>query len=142
MTVVPRSTELSSKECVGSGLAGRDRAFSKTTNTISTDAVELSDPVPMETAAIICKRVFDVDNDGVSPVGCNDWPGHLAVDKITLNESIAVRVTCCVCDFKVVRTGDISCGRMLQVKVRFDTVATAPTLTGVWTICASSISHQ
>jgi hypothetical protein len=126
MTVVPGSTELSSKECVGSGLARRNRTLSKTTNTISTDAVELSDTMPMETAAIVLERVLDVDNDSVSPVGCNDWPRHLVVDKVALNEPVAVWVTCCVCDFKVVVDG-VSCGRMFQVKVRLDTVSIAPT---------------
>lgn len=141
MTVVPRSTELGSKECISSGLAGRDRTLGNTTNTISTDAVELSNTVPMETAAVVLERVLDVDNNGVSPVGSNDWPGHLTVYEIALNESVSIRVTCCVGDFKVIRNG-LSCGGVLLIKVRLDTVTAAPTLTGVRAVGACSISHQ
>jgi hypothetical protein len=108
------------------GLAWRDRTLGKTTNTIRTDAVELSNTVPMETAAIVLERVLDVDNNGVSPVGGNDWSRHLVVDEEALDGSVTVRVTCCVCNLKVV--GDsVSCGRMLQVKVGLDAVTTAPT---------------
>lgn len=141
MTVVPRSTELSSKECVLSGLAGRDRTLGKTTNTISTNAVELSDTVPMETAAIVLEGVLDVDNNLVSPVGSNDWPGHLIVDEVALNGSVAVWITCRVCDLKVVGNG-LSCSGMFLVKVCLDAVTTAPASTGVGTIGASGISHQ
>ena len=141
MTVVPGSTELSSKECVGSGLAWRNRALSKTTNTISTDAAELSDTVPMETAAVVLERVLDVDNNLVSPVGSNDWPGQLTVDEIALNGSVTIRVTCCVCNLKIVSNG-LSCGGVLQIKICFDTVTTAPTLTRVGAIGASGIGHQ
>ena len=141
MTVVPRSTELGGKECVCSGLAGRDRAFGNTTNTISTNTVELSNTMPMETAAIVLEGVLDIDNNGISPIGSNDWPGQLVVDEIALDGSIAVRVTCCVCNLKIVSNG-LSCGGVLQIKICFDTVTTAPTLTRVGAIGASGIGHQ
>jgi len=141
MTVVPRGTELSSKECVLSGLTWRNRTLGNTTNTISTDAVELSDTVPMETAAVVLERVLDVDNNGISPVSSNHWAGHLVVDKVALDESVAVRITCCVCNLKIV-SDSLSCGGVLLVEVRLDTVAAAPTLTGVRAVGTSSISHQ
>jgi len=96
----------------------------------------------METAAIVRQRVLDVDDNGVSPVGSNDWSRHLVVDEVAFDESVAIRVTCCVGNLKVVRTSDLSCGRVLQVKVCLDAVAIAPTLTGVWTIGTSGVSYQ
>ena len=132
---------MGSKECVLSGLTWRNRALGKTTDTISTDAVELSDTVPMETAAIVLERVLDVDNNFVSPIGSNDWSGQLPVDEIALNGSVAVWITCCVCDLEVV-SNSLSCGGVLLVKVCLDAVTTAPASTGVWTVGASSIGHQ
>jgi hypothetical protein len=95
----------------------------------------------METATIVLKRVLDVDDDLVTPVGSNDRARLLTVDEEALDSTITVRVTCCICDLKVVSYG-VSCGRMLLVEVRLDTVTIAPTLTGVWPVSASSIGYQ
>lgn len=140
MTVVPRSTELSSKERILSGLTRRNRALGKTTNTVRTDAVELSDTVPMEAATIVLERVLNVNNNLVSPVGSDHWPGLLAVDEEALNGSVAIWITCCICNLKAV-SNSLSSGGMFLIKVCLDAVTTAPASTRVGTVGASSISH-
>lgn len=80
----------------------------------------------METATIVLKRVLDVDDDLVTPVSSNDRTRLLAVDEEALNGTIAVWVTSCVCNLKVVSYG-VSCDRVLLVEVRLDTEAIAPT---------------
>lgn len=95
----------------------------------------------METAAIVRERVLDVDDDLVAPISSNNRARLLAVDQEALDSTIAVRVTSCVCDLKVVGHG-VPCDRMLLIEVCLDTEATAPTLTGVWPVSASSIGYQ
>lgn len=141
MTVVPGRAKLSRKKRVGPTSAWRNGTFCKTTNTIGAHAVKLSDTMPVKTATIVLKRVLDVDDDLVTPVSSNDRARLLAVDEEALNITIAIWITSCVRNFKVVSYG-VSCNRMLLVEIRLNTEAIAPTGTRVGPVGASSISHQ
>lgn len=141
MTVVPGSTELGCLERICSTGAWRNRAFSKTADAIRSHAVELSDTVPMNTSAVVLKRVLDIDDDLVTPVSGDGGTRELIVDEVTLHVAIAIEVACCVSDLKVVGNS-VSCSRVLQIKVCLDAVSATPALTRVWSIGARSISHQ
>ncbi|KAG9954559.1 putative multicopper oxidase, type 1, partial [Aureobasidium melanogenum] len=119
-TVVPIADRQRTKINVivgGSGTVDDNRASNThtTANTIRAHAIKLSDTVPMETAAIVRERVLDVDDDLVAPISSNNRARLLAVDQEALDSTIAVRVTSCVCDLKVVGHG-VPCDRMLLIE--------------------------
>ena len=141
MRVVPRGSELGQKECVSSAVARGNRAFSNTADTITADAVELSDTVPVKTSAVVGEGILDVHDQSVTPVSKDSGSRVLTVDKITLHESVSIGTAGCIGDLKVVSNG-VSSDRVLQVKIRLDTVAIAPASTRVRSIGTGSISNQ
>ena len=136
----PGSTELGAKETVGSGVIWCQRTFRNTVGSVHVAGLPLTDTVPMDASAVVLEFVVHGNLKNVPPVGEQGIAGHFTID--TEDESLeSVWGACAICDIDAIRDG-LACHRPIGVIIGCNTVAIAPALPSLRTMCTLSIGNQ
>lgn len=67
MTMIPEGAVLCSLECIQPGLTRSERTFSHTTCAVHGVCVQLTEPMPMDTCAIVFQLIHNSDPKRVAP---------------------------------------------------------------------------